>query len=87
MEFAYNNSYQSSIGMAPYESLYGRACRTPVCWNEVGERQLTGPEIVDLTTENVKIVRERLKTAQGRQKIMLINEEKTSSFKKGIMFS
>lgn len=36
MEFAYNNSYQASIGMAPYEALYGRRCRTPVCWNEVG---------------------------------------------------
>ncbi|XP_031394177.1 uncharacterized protein LOC116205681 [Punica granatum] len=68
MEFAYNNSYQSSIGMAPYESLYGRACRTPLCWNEVGERQLTGPEIVDLTAEKVKVIREVLKTAQGRQK-------------------
>ncbi|TYK26741.1 DNA/RNA polymerases superfamily protein [Cucumis melo var. makuwa] len=40
MEFAYNNSYQSSISMAPYEALYGRPCRTPVCWNEVGERKL-----------------------------------------------
>ncbi|KAA0041712.1 reverse transcriptase [Cucumis melo var. makuwa] len=42
MEFAYNNNYQSSIGMAPYEALYGRPCITPVCWNEVGERKLVG---------------------------------------------
>ena len=40
MEFAYNNNYPASIGMAPYEALYGRKCRTPVCWDEVGERKL-----------------------------------------------
>ncbi|XP_057478225.1 uncharacterized protein LOC130765738 [Actinidia eriantha] len=46
MEFAYNNSYQSSIGMAPFKVLYDRKCRTPVCWTEVGERQLLGPEMI-----------------------------------------
>ena len=46
MVFAYNNSYQSSIGMASYEALYGRQCRTPMCWGEVGERKLVGLEIV-----------------------------------------
>ena len=46
MEFTYNNSYQSSIGMAPFEAFYGRKCRTPVCWDEVGERRLIGPELV-----------------------------------------
>ena len=46
MEFAYNNSYQSSIEMAPFEALYGRKCRTPVCWDEVGERRLVGTELV-----------------------------------------
>ena len=46
MEFAYNNSYQASIEMAPFEALYGRKCRTPVCWDEVGERRLVGPELV-----------------------------------------
>ncbi|KAL0540954.1 hypothetical protein IC582_020980 [Cucumis melo] len=68
MEFAYNNSFHSSIGMAPYEALYGRRCRTLVCWDEVGERKLVGPELVQITSENVKIIRERLKTAQDRQK-------------------
>ena len=43
MEFSYNNSYQSSIEMAPYEALYGKKCRTPLCWDEVGERKLLGP--------------------------------------------
>ena len=68
MEFAYNNSYHSSIGKPPYEALYGRRCRTPVCWDEEGERRLLGPEIVQLTADQVKIIKERLKAAQDRQK-------------------
>ena len=67
IEFAYNNSYQSSIGMAPYEALYGRPCRTPVCWTETGDAQLMRPELIASTTEKVKVVVERLKTAQSRQ--------------------
>ena len=66
MEFAYNNSYQVSIGMAPYEALYGRKCRTPVCWDEVGERKLVGPEIVQVTCDKTKVIRDRLKIAQDR---------------------
>ncbi|CAN6552492.1 unnamed protein product [Malus baccata var. baccata] len=54
MEFAYNNSFRSSIGMSPFKALYGRACRTPLCWSEVGERVIEGPEIVDETTQNVQ---------------------------------
>ena len=68
MEFAYNNSYQSSIDMAPFEALYGRPCRTPVCWNEVGERKLVGPELVQVTSDNIKLIKENLKIAQDRQK-------------------
>ena len=68
MEFAYNNSYQSSIGMAPFEALYGRKCRTPVCWDEVGERILIGPELVQITLDKIQIVRDRLKIAKDRQK-------------------
>ncbi|WRX31632.1 Integrase [Theobroma cacao] len=68
VEFAYNNSFQSSIGMAPYEALYGRKCRTSLCWNEVGERKLVNVELIDLTNDKVKVIRERLKTAQDRQK-------------------
>ncbi|CAN6680198.1 unnamed protein product [Malus baccata var. baccata] len=55
MEFAYNNSFHSSIGMSPFEALYGKACRTPLCWSEVGERILEGPEIVDETTQNIQM--------------------------------
>ena len=63
MEFASNNSYPASIGMAPYEALYGRKCRTPVCWDEVGERKLVGPEIVQMTYDKIKVIRDRLKIA------------------------
>ena len=66
MEFAYNNSYQSSIEMAPYKALYERKCRTPLCWDEVGERKLSGLEIVQFMTDNVKVIKDRLKIAQDR---------------------
>ena len=68
MEFAYNNSFQSSIGMAPYEALYGRKCRTPVCWTELNEHKLIGPDIVKDTEEKVQVIRQRLKAASDRQK-------------------
>ena len=61
MEFAYNNNYQASIEMAPFEALYGRKCRTPVCWDEVSERRLVGPELVKITSDKVKVVRDNLK--------------------------
>lgn len=61
VEFTYNNSYQSTIGMAPYEALYGRRCRTIVCWDEVGERKLLGPELVQITVDKVKVIKERMK--------------------------
>ena len=68
VEFAYNNSYQTSIQMAPYEALYKRPCRSPVCWKEVGERTSTGPELVRDTFEKVELIRKCLLTAQRRQK-------------------
>ena len=68
MEFAYNNSYQTSIEMAPFEALYGRKCGTPVCWDEVGERRLVGPEFVQVTSEKVQFVLDNLKKARDRQK-------------------
>jgi len=67
-EFTYNNSYQSSIKMAPFEALYGRKCRSSLCWDDIGERRLLGPEVIQQTVEKVKIIRERLKAAQDRQK-------------------
>nr|XP_033516013.1 uncharacterized protein LOC117280405 [Nicotiana tomentosiformis] len=68
IEFAYNNSYQASIGMAPYEALYGRRCRSPVGWFEPAEVPLIGPEFVCEALEKVHLIRERLKAAQNRQK-------------------
>ncbi|GKV03839.1 hypothetical protein SLEP1_g16082 [Rubroshorea leprosula] len=67
-EFAYNNSYQSSIRMAPFETLYGRRCRSPVCWMEVGKRSILGPELVQQSSEIVQLIKERLRAAQSRQK-------------------
>ena len=67
-KFAYNNSYRSSIGMAPFEALYGRKCRSPICRADVGDGPLLGPEIVYETIEKVKLIQQRLKTAQSRQK-------------------
>ena len=68
VEFAYNNSYHSSIEAAPYEALYGRKCRSPICWDEVGERRILGPEIVQRTSEKIDVIRERSRAAQSRQK-------------------
>ncbi|GJV07628.1 putative reverse transcriptase domain-containing protein [Tanacetum coccineum] len=53
IEFSYNNCYHASIKAAPFEALYGRKCRSPVCWAEVGDAQLTGPELVHETTEKI----------------------------------
>ena len=66
IEFAYNNSYQASIGMAPYEALYGRPCRTPLCWSETGEQQMIGPDIVQQTAAKVEVIRQNLKATQDR---------------------
>ena len=67
VEFAYNNSYQASIQMAPYEALYGRPCRSPICWTEVGESSITGPNLIRDTFEKVSLT-QHLLTAQSRQK-------------------
>ncbi|KAL0536641.1 hypothetical protein IC582_025599 [Cucumis melo] len=68
MEFAYNNSYQATIGMAPFEALYGKCCRSPICWGEIGEQRLMGPELVQSTNEAIQKIRSRMHTAQSRQK-------------------
>ncbi|XP_016676429.1 uncharacterized protein [Gossypium hirsutum] len=67
-EFAYNNSYQSSIQRALYEALYGRKCHTPLCWTELGERRVLSPELVSETDDKVHLIRDRLKAASDRQK-------------------
>lgn len=67
-EFSYNNSYQASLKMAPFDVLYGCKCRTPLNWLEIRERTLIGPDIIQQTEEQVHIVRDNLKAAQSRQK-------------------
>ena len=65
-EFAYNNSYQDSFRMAPFEALYGRRCKTPLNWSEVGERNFFGPDMVSEAEEQVRFIQENLKIAQTR---------------------
>ncbi|GKG40125.1 putative reverse transcriptase domain-containing protein, partial [Tanacetum coccineum] len=67
-KFSYNNSYHASIKAAPYKALYGQKCRSPVCWAEVGEAQLTGPELIQETTEKIALIKLRMKAAQDIDK-------------------
>ena len=66
VEFAYNNSYHASIKATPYEVLYGRKCRSPICRDDVGERRLLGPEIVQQTIDKIQVIKEQLQTTQSR---------------------
>ncbi|GJZ12300.1 putative reverse transcriptase domain-containing protein [Tanacetum coccineum] len=68
VEFSYNNSYHTSFKAAPFEALYGRKCRSPICWAEVGDSQLTGPEIIHETTEKIVQIKSRIQAARDRQK-------------------
>nr|GFB52768.1 reverse transcriptase domain-containing protein [Tanacetum cinerariifolium] len=68
VEFSYNNSCHASVKAAPFEALYGRKCRSPVCWNEVREFHHTGPEIVQETTDKIVQIKQRIQAAHDRQK-------------------
>ncbi|GJT19678.1 hypothetical protein Tco_0878384 [Tanacetum coccineum] len=68
VEFSYNNNYHTSIKAAPFEALYGRKCRSPICWAQVGDSQLTGPEIIHETTEKIVQIKSRIQAARDRQK-------------------
>nr|GEW01995.1 putative reverse transcriptase domain-containing protein [Tanacetum cinerariifolium] len=68
VKFSYNNNYHTSIKAAPFKALYGRKCRSPICWAEVGDRQLTGPEIIHETTEKIVQIKSRIQAARDRQK-------------------
>ncbi|KAK1433348.1 hypothetical protein QVD17_10258 [Tagetes erecta] len=82
-EFSYNNSYHKSLKASPFEVLYGRRCRTPLCWFQVGEGQMTGPEMVLDTIEKVKVIRERLVVAQSRQKSYADRRRRPLEFAEG----
>ena len=66
VEFGYNNSYQACMQMAPYEALYGRPCRSPICEAEVGESSITSPDMIRDTSKKVSLIRQRLLMAQSR---------------------
>ena len=83
VEFAYNNNYHSSIEMTPYEALYGRPCRTPLCWTEVGERRDLEPAMVQETIEQVEMLKSRLKEAHDRQKSYADKRRKDLEFQVG----
>ncbi|GJZ38851.1 putative reverse transcriptase domain-containing protein [Tanacetum coccineum] len=83
VEFSYNNSYHASIKAAPFEALYGRKCRSPVCWAEVGQVQLTGPELVQETTEKIIQIKQRMQVAHDRQKSYADLKRKPMDFQVG----
>ena len=82
-KFTYNNSYQASIQMAPYETLYGRPCQSPVYWTEVGEVSAIGSDLVKDTSKNVDLIRKRLLTAQSRQKSYTDRRQRPLKFEVG----
>nr|GEW59546.1 putative reverse transcriptase domain-containing protein [Tanacetum cinerariifolium] len=83
LEFSYNNNYHASIKAAPFEALYGRKCRSPVCWVEVGDTQLTGPEIIHETTEKIVQIRQHLQAVRDRQRSYANVSQKPLEFQTG----
>src|ERR1041385_1476895 len=82
-EFSYNNSYQASLNMAPFEVLYGRKCRTPLNWSETGERTLIGPDNLQHAEDQVRVIREHLKAAQSRQQSNYDHKHKEMVYQPG----
>jgi hypothetical protein len=82
-EFSYNNSYQSSLQMAPFEALYGRRCQTPLSWSKTGERKIFGPDLVIEAEDKVKVIQANLKIAQSRQKSYADQRRKPLQFQVG----
>jgi hypothetical protein len=82
-KFLYNNSYQSSLQMAPFEALYSRRCQTPLSWSETGERKILGPDLVTEAKNKVKLIQAKLKAAQSRQKSYGYQRRKPLQFQVG----
>ncbi|GJX63115.1 putative reverse transcriptase domain-containing protein [Tanacetum coccineum] len=80
VEFSYNNSYHTSIKAAPFDALYGRKCRSPVCWAEVRQVQLTGLEMVQEITKKVIQIKQRMQAARDRQKSFVDLKRKPMEF-------
>ncbi|KAD5317429.1 hypothetical protein E3N88_17375 [Mikania micrantha] len=83
VEFSYNNSYHTSINAAPFEALYGQKCRSPLCWTEIGDSQLTGQDVIQEKTDKIFKIKERLKAARDRQKNYADNRRKPLEFQIG----
>nr|GFD29793.1 putative reverse transcriptase domain-containing protein [Tanacetum cinerariifolium] len=83
VEFSYNNSYYASIKAAPFEALYGRKCRSSICWTEVGEAQLFGPELIQEITEKIIQIKQRMQAAHDRQKSYIDLKRKQMEFQIG----
>ncbi|GJT23216.1 putative reverse transcriptase domain-containing protein [Tanacetum coccineum] len=83
VEFSYNNSYHASIKAAPFEALYDRKCRSPVCWTEVGEAQILGPELIQETTEKIVQIKQKMQAARDRQKSYADKKRKPMDFQVG----
>jgi hypothetical protein len=82
-KFSYNNSYQESLKMAPFEMLYRRRCQTPLFWNEMGEWRVFGPDVLDAVEKKVHMVRENLRVTQSRQKSYADHRRRELSFEVG----
>ncbi|GKE91748.1 putative reverse transcriptase domain-containing protein [Tanacetum coccineum] len=83
VKILYNNNYHSSVKCAHFEALYGRRCRMPIAWAEVGESKLIGPKIVQETTDKIVQIKERLKAERDRQKSYADNRRKPLKFSVG----
>nr|GEX85825.1 hypothetical protein [Tanacetum cinerariifolium] len=83
VEFSYNNSYHSTVRCTSFEALYGRKCRLPIMWTEVGEGRLIGPELVQETTEKISQIKDRLKAARDHQKRYTDKRRKPLEFSVG----
>nr|GEU30758.1 putative reverse transcriptase domain-containing protein [Tanacetum cinerariifolium] len=80
VEFSYNKNYHTSIKAAPFEALYGHKCRSPICWAEVGDAQLTGPEIIHETTKKIFQIKKRIQAARDTQKNLADRNHKPMEF-------
>nr|GFC97267.1 putative reverse transcriptase domain-containing protein [Tanacetum cinerariifolium] len=83
VKFSYNNSYHATIKAAPFEALYGRKCRSPVCWTEVGEAQILDPKLIQETTEKIVQIKQRMQAARDRQKSYADLKRKPMEFQVG----
>ncbi|XP_038889252.1 uncharacterized protein LOC120079148 [Benincasa hispida] len=87
MEFAYNINYKATIGMLPFEALYRKSCKSSICWDEVGQRKLLGPELVQIINEAIQNIRACMRTTQRKQKSYVDVRCKDLQFETGVKMS